>query len=459
MEVVILAAGKGTRMFSTKPKVMHTLGGRPMLHRVVEAARAVNADGVHVVIGYGAEQIKTEFPIDSSETPINWVSQEEQLGTGHAVQQAISSLNTEDPDNTVVVLYGDVPLITPETLTKLLDRADKSSLSLLTLLTANNRGLGRIIRNELNSVIAIVEERDATEQQKQITEVNSGIMAVPALKLKEWLQSINKANNQSEYYLTDIVALAAKEGCRINPLTIEDEFEVQGVNDKTQLALLERHLQMTNNAKLLEQGVTLRDPARVDVRGELSCGKDVVIDVNVIFEGRVFIGDNVSIGANVIVKDSSIGDGSKILAGTNIDGAEIKKSTLIGPSARIRPGTVLNNNVKIGNFVETKNALIGEGSKANHLAYIGDAEIGEGCNIGAGTIFCNYDGANKHKTTLGNNVFIGSNTVLVAPLNIADNAFVAAGSAINCDVPNDSLALARGKQRNIAGWKRPTKKN
>jgi bifunctional UDP-N-acetylglucosamine pyrophosphorylase / glucosamine-1-phosphate N-acetyltransferase len=356
-------------------------------------------------------------------------------------------------------LYGDVPLITPETLTKLLDRADKSSLSLLTLLTTNNRGLGRIIRNELNSVIAIVEERDATEQQKQITEVNSGIMAVPALKLKEWLQSINKANNQSEYYLTDIVALAAKEGCRINPLAIEDEFEVQGVNDKTQLALLERHLQMTNNKKLLEQGVTLRDPARVDVRGELSCGKDVVIDVNVIFEGRVFIGDNVSIGANVIVKDSSIGDGSKILAGTNIDGAEIKKTTSIGPSARIRPGTVLNNNVKIGNFVETKNVLIGEGSKANHLAYIGDAEIGEGCNIGAGTIFCNYDGANKHKTILGNNVFIGSNTVLVAPLNIADNAFVAAGSAINCDVPNDSLALARGKQRNIAGWKRPTKKN
>ena len=283
MEVVILAAGKGTRMFSTKPKVMHTLGGRPMLHRVVEAARAVNADGVHVVIGYGAEQIKTEFPIDSSETPINWVLQEEQLGTGHAVQKAISSLNTEDPNNTVMVLYGDVPLITPETLTKLLDRADKSSLSLLTLLTANNRGLGRIIRNELNSVIAIVEERDATEQQKQITEVNSGIMAIPALKLKEWLQNLNKANNQSEYYLTDIVALAAKEGCRINPLAIDDEFEVQGVNDKTQLALLERHLQMTNNAKLLEQGVTLRDPARVDVRGELSCGKDVVIDVNVIF--------------------------------------------------------------------------------------------------------------------------------------------------------------------------------
>jgi bifunctional UDP-N-acetylglucosamine pyrophosphorylase / glucosamine-1-phosphate N-acetyltransferase len=458
MEVVILAAGKGTRMFSNKPKVMHTLGGKPMLQRVTDAAGDANAGRSHIVVGYGADQIKTEFTPESS-LPINWVLQEEQLGTGHAVQQAIPSIDTKDPNNTVLILYGDVPLITPETLQKLLALSGENSMSLLTLLTDNNQGLGRIVRNGSGDVVAIVEEKDANEQQKQIREINSGIMTVPAPKLQKWLQQIDNTNNQAEYYLTDIVALAVEDGCRINPLIIEDEFEVQGVNDKTQLANLERHLQMTNTTKLLEQGTTLRDPARVDIRGELSCGKDVVIDVNVIFEGSVSLGDNVTIGANVIIKDSTIGNNSEILAGSNIDGAEIKESAAVGPNARIRPGTVLENKVKIGNFVETKNAVMGAGSKANHLAYIGDAEVGENCNIGAGTIFCNYDGANKHKTILGNNVFVGSNSVLVAPLSLADNAFVAAGSAVNSDVPADSLALARGKQRNIAGWKRPKKKS
>lgn len=458
MEVVILAAGKGTRMFSNKPKVMHTLGGKPMLLRVTEAAGDAGADRIHIVIGYGAEQIKTDFASLECSQSVNWVVQEEQLGTGHAVQQAISSIDTKDPNNIVLILYGDVPLISSETLNKLLELAEENSMSLLTLLTDNNQGLGRIIRSESEDVVAIVEERDANEQQKQIKEVNSGIMAVPAPKLEQWLQQIDNTNNQAEYYLTDIVALAVEDGYKIIPLNTADEFEVQGVNDKTQLANLERHLQMTNTSNLLEQGITLRDPTRVDIRGELSCGKDVVIDVNAIFEGTVILGNNVTIGANVIIKNSTIGNNTEVLAGSNIDGADIKESVAIGPNARIRPGTVLKDNVKIGNFVEIKNAIMGAGSKANHLAYIGDAELGENCNIGAGTIFCNYDGANKHKTLLGNNVFVGSNSVLIAPLSLADNAFVAAGSAINSDVPADSLALARGKQRNIAGWKRPKKK-
>ncbi|MDD9896639.1 MAG: bifunctional UDP-N-acetylglucosamine diphosphorylase/glucosamine-1-phosphate N-acetyltransferase GlmU [Gammaproteobacteria bacterium] len=457
MEVVILAAGKGTRMFSALPKVLHAIGGKPMLQRVIATAIEINAKQIHVVVGFGADKIKAKLGNPGLGQTINWVMQEEQLGTGHAVQQAASFINSDDNDNTILVLYGDVPLIQASTLIRLLSLADKNSISLLTLATANNQGLGRIIRDENEDVVAIIEEKDATEEQRAITEVNSGIMAIPAARLADWLSRLDNANQQAEYYLTDIVAKAVQDGCKINALTIDAENEVQGVNDKTQLAQLERHLQMTNNSKLIEQGVTLRDPARVDVRGELNCGQDVEIDVNVIFEGAVTLGNNVSIGANVIIKDSSIGDGSEILANSNIDGAQIGNETAIGPSARIRPGTVLHNKVKIGNFVETKNAIIGNGSKANHLAYIGDAEIGENCNIGAGTIFCNYDGANKHKSTLGNNVFIGSNSVLVAPVSLADNAFVAAGSAINSDVPENHLAVGRGKQRNIKGWKRPTK--
>ena len=344
------------------------------------------------------------------------------------------------------------------TLNQLLENSDQSSVSLLTLATEHNHGFGRIVRDGENQVIAIVEEKDTSTEQKEITEVNSGIMAVPGARLAGWLERLDNSNEQAEYYLTDIVALAVQDGCKINALTISDENEVQGINDKTQLAQLETHLQMTNNSKLMEKGVTLRDPARVDVRGELDCGQDVEIDVNVLFEGKVTLGNNVSIGANVIIKDSTIGDGSEILPNSNIDGAKIGEETAIGPSARIRPGTILSKGVKIGNFVETKNAVIGAGSKANHLAYIGDAEIGENCNIGAGTIFCNYDGANKHKSILGDNVFVGSNSVLVAPLSLDDNSFIAAGSTINSDVPTDNLAVGRGKQRNIKGWKRPTKK-
>ncbi|MBT72095.1 MAG: UDP-N-acetylglucosamine diphosphorylase/glucosamine-1-phosphate N-acetyltransferase [Gammaproteobacteria bacterium] len=456
MEVVILAAGKGSRMFSDKPKVLHSIGGSAMLEHVVRTSRALHPQKIHTVIGFGVQQIKDYFA-RSNTADLTWVLQAEQLGTGHAVQQALPGINIEDGENQVLVLYGDVPLIQTSTLQELLSQTDGETLALLTVLTENPTGLGRIIRNTAGEVTRIVEERDANSEQKQINEVNSGIMCVPATKLVRWLGEIRNDNDQSEYYLTDLIALAADENCQINAITLADEIEVQGVNDKTQLALLERHYQMNKQQELLDQGVTLRDPERVEVRGELSCGKDCVVDINVIFEGTVSLGNNVVIGANTVIKDAVIEDGAHVLPGTNIDGATIGANSLIGPYARIRPGTVLGANVKIGNFVETKNAILGEGSKANHLAYIGDAEIGRNCNIGAGTIFCNYDGANKHKSTLGDNVFIGSNSVLVAPVVLANNAFVAAGSAVNCDVPADSLAVARSKQRNIPDWKRPTK--
>lgn len=459
MEVVILAAGKGTRMHSAQPKVLHSIGGKPMLQRVVETALSIQAKKIHAVIGHGADQIRSRFEELDCGKAINWVLQEDQLGTGHAVQQAAPFIDGDNKEYPILILYGDVPLISSNTLESLLARIDDDSIALLTLETNYNKGLGRIIRNADDNVIAIVEEKDASLEQKAITEVNSGIMAVPACRLSGWLARLKNSNQQKEYYLTDIIALAVEDGCKIDTLTTSNDNEVQGVNDKSQLAQLERYFQMTNSSALLEQGVTLRDPARIDVRGELKCGRDVEIDVNVIFEGNVELGDNVKIEANVVVKNTNIASGTTVLANSHIEGANIGENVSIGPSARIRPGTVLGDQVKIGNFVETKNAVFGVGSKANHLAYIGDAEIGAHCNIGAGTIFCNYDGVNKHKSILGDKVFIGSNSVLVAPVKLADNAFVAAGSAINCDVPADNLAVGRGKQRNITGWKRPSKKS
>lgn len=458
LNIVILAAGKGTRMVSELPKVLQPLGHKPMLAHVVDAAQALGAENIHIVLGYGAGQVQSYFAKNPVSTPINWVMQERQLGTGHAVQQAMPGIKEAEDDAQVLILFGDVPLLNIDTLKQLLQGADSNSLSLLTLITENPTGLGRIIRDGNESVSAIVEEKDASESQKAIKEVNSGIMAAPASKLKQWLDAVGNQNAQGEYYLTDIVALAAKEGCSINATTVSNEFEVQGVNDKAQLAMLERHYQMKNSEELLNAGVTLRDPARVDVRGVLNCGSDVEIDINAIFEGEVRLGNGVKVGPNVVIKNAVVGDNVIILAGTNIDGATIGKGSSVGPYARIRPGTVLKEDTKIGNFVETKNAVIGKGSKASHLAYIGDAELGENVNIGAGTIVCNYDGVNKHKTVIGNNVFVGSNSVLVAPVTLADNAFIAAGSAINSDVPGGHLAVGRAKQRNIPGWKRPTKK-
>ena len=458
LDVVILAAGKGTRMHSDLPKVLHRIGGRSMLENVIVAAEKLGNICLHLVIGYGGEQIKQHVALSVDVDSINWAIQEPQLGTGHAVQQTVAALNSNNTDNLVLVLYGDVPLIKTTTLGKLLSLANAETLSLLTLITDDPTGLGRIIRGDGNAITAIVEEKDASAEQREIKETNSGIMAIPTIKLVRWLSELKNRNAQGEYYLTDIIAMAAKENCKIVAEVIEDDFEVQGVNDKSQLASLERHYQMNKVDDLLAAGVTLRDPARVDIRGELEIGKDVEIDINAIFEGEIILGNGVIVGAYVIIKDSVIGDGSVILPGSNIDGGIIGKNVSIGPYARIRPGTVLKDNVKVGNFVETKNAIIGKGSKVSHLAYIGDAEIGEDVNIGAGTIVCNYDGINKHKTRIGNNVFVGSNSVLVAPLELADNAFIAAGSTINRDVPVDNLAIGRGKQRNIPGWKRPVKK-
>jgi|TARA_B110000495_G_C23018125_1_gene603473 bifunctional UDP-N-acetylglucosamine pyrophosphorylase/glucosamine-1-phosphate N-acetyltransferase len=456
LDIVILAAGRGTRMNSNIPKVLHQIGGDSLLGHVIATASQLESEQVHIVVGYGAEQIKSEF---SSQNELRWALQEQQLGTGHAVMQAMPSIDITKPEKCVLVLYGDVPLTNFSTLSKLVQQASASTLCLLTLVTENPTGLGRIVRNSAGEITAIVEEKDASEAQKQIKEINTGIMVIPATKLNTWLNSLGNNNAQGEYYLTDVVAMAAADDyCAISAMVIDDESEVQGVNDKAQLASLERQFQMNNAEQLLKAGVLLRDPSRIDIRGEIETGSDVEIDINALFEGRVSLGNGVKIGANVVIKDSKIADNVNILHGSTIDGAEIGEGASVGPYARIRPGTILKENTKIGNFVETKNAIIGKGSKASHLAYIGDAELGENVNIGAGTIFCNYDGVNKHKTIIGDNVFVGSNSVLVAPVTLADNTFVAAGSSINSDVPADSLAVARAKQRNIPGWKRPTKK-
>ena len=457
MEAVILAAGRGTRMHSQLPKVLHTVGNKPMLIHVINSAESAGAKKIHVVVGNDGERIKEQvrrFPIQNE---VSWILQREQLGTAHAVQQAVPHFESKAEGDHILVLYGDVPLIKPDTLVQLLSNTKTGSIGILTLLTENNRGLGRILRDESNKIMGIVEEKDASDLQKEIKEVNSGIMALPADRLGSWLGKIENNNQQSEYYLTDIIKLAASEKVAISSVVISNEIEAQGVNDKSQLALLERHFQMTKCKELLDKGVIIKDPSRVDIRGELSCGQDVEIDFNTLFEGDVTLGNNVKIGPNAIIKDSSIGDDTQILPGTIIEGSTIGEETILGPNARIRPGTILGNKVKVGNFVETKKAILGEGTKANHLAYIGDAEIGKNCNIGAGTIFCNYDGANKHKTLLGDNVFIGSNSVLVAPVKLEDDSFVAAGSAVNTNIPKGNLAVGRTKQRNISGWKRPSK--
>ncbi len=456
LDIVILAAGKGTRMNSNLPKVLHRIGGDSMLGHVLSAASQLQAAKTHIVVGYGADEIRENF---ADRADLQWAMQEQQLGTGHAVMQAMPGVDVSDSDKKILVLYGDVPLINFDTLSKLVQQSETNTLSILTLVTDRPTGLGRIVRDDGGKILAIVEEKDASEEQKQIKEINTGIMVISAPKLNFWLDALCNDNAQGEYYLTDVVAMAAADAdCALAAMVINDENEVQGVNDKAQLAMLERHYQMNKADQLLEAGVLLCDPSRIDIRGELTTGSDVEIDINALFEGKVTLGNGVKVGANVCIKDSTIADNAHILPGSIIEGADIGERASVGPYARIRPGTVLKQDTKIGNFVETKNAIIGKGSKASHLAYIGDAELGENVNIGAGTIFCNYDGVSKHKTLIGNNVFIGSNSVLVAPVKLADNAFVAAGSSVNSDVPADTLAVGRAKQRNISGWKRPTKK-
>lgn len=450
LHVVILAAGQGSRMKSSLPKVLHRVAGKPMLHHVMDTARALAADGIHGVIGHGADQVRAITPAED----VTWALQAQQLGTGHAVAQALPDV----PEGVVVlVLYGDVPLITPETLIALLSRVDDRSLGLLTVNLADPDGYGRILRDHQGQVTAIVEQKDATDDQKAICEVNTGILAVSSDHLKRWLPELSNSNAQGEYYLTDIIAMAASEGLTIDVAQPSHEEEVQGVNNRLQLAELERWYQDCAARRLMTEGATLADPARVDVRGDLTIGQDVLIDVNVVFEGKVSLGNNVSIGPNCVIRDAELADNVTVHANSVIEGAIVAEACQVGPFARLRPGTRLARNAKVGNFVETKKAEVGEGSKINHLSYVGDATLGRNVNVGAGTITCNYDGVNKFQTVLGDNVFVGSNTALVAPVTVNSDAVIGAGSTITNHVPEKELAVARSRQRNIKGWKRPQK--
>ncbi|MCB1616720.1 MAG: bifunctional UDP-N-acetylglucosamine diphosphorylase/glucosamine-1-phosphate N-acetyltransferase GlmU [Pseudomonadales bacterium] len=448
VETIILAAGKGSRMNSSLPKVLHPIAGKPMLGHVVDTARKLENNHIYIVVGHGAEQVKKSFSADE----VFWVEQEEQLGTGHAVLQALPFL---DAQGNTLVLYGDVPLITLETLQKLIKQVDQNSLVLLTTQLDNPQGYGRIVRDKKGGVIRIVEQKDASQQELEITEINTGIMAANTADLKNWLAQLNNRNAQKEYYLTDIVEIAKSAGKEIRTCTTTLEYEVQGVNDREQQAELEKVWQKNKALALMKKGVSFARPESFTCRGNIETGEDVFIDVNVLVEGNVTLGNGVIIGANSVVIDSEIADGVIVKPFSHIEGAHIGEQCEIGPYARIRPGTVLSRSVKIGNFVETKKAVILAGSKVNHLSYIGDAEIGENCNIGAGTITCNYDGIEKFRTTLGNHVFIGSNNTLVAPLNLDDYSFTAAGSCITGDVEKNALAIARTRQKNIKNWKRP----
>ena len=449
LDIVILAAGQGTRMRSALPKVLHPVAGNSMLGHVIHSARQLSPQGIHVVVGHGADLVREQLAADD----LNFVLQDKQLGTGHAVAQAVPAITAD----TVLILYGDVPLIEVETLQRLLTLVNDQQLGLLTVTLDDPAGYGRIVRDEHDRVTAIVEHKDASEAQKAIREGNTGILAVPGKRLADWLGRLSNNNAQGEYYLTDVIAMAVNDGLTVATAQPLDAMEVQGANDRKQLADLERHYQLREARRLMALGVTLRDPSRFDVRGEVTVGRDVMIDINVILEGRVVIEDDVSIGPNCVIKDSTLRKGAIIKANSHLEGAIVGEAADAGPFARLRPGSVLGPRAHVGNFVELKNAEMGEGAKAGHLTYLGDAVIGARTNIGAGTITCNYDGANKHKTVLGEDVFIGSNNSLVAPVTIATGASTAAGSTINQDVAAEQLAVARARQRNIDGWKRPVK--
>ena len=447
--VVILAAGQGTRMKSTLPKVLHPLAAKPMLQHVIDAAKKLDPDSVVVVYGHGGEQVKSAIVSDGS---LTWVEQAEQLGTGHAVQQAVPYLKHVDK---VLILYGDVPLVDPQTLSKLAD--SDSALALLTIKLEDPSGYGRIVRNDYEQITAIVEQKDATDEQLKISEINTGIMAISQQELSSWLAGLDNNNAQNEYYLTDIVSFAVNDGVSVLAVHPNSQAEVSGVNDRVQLAELEREYQRIQAEKLMRAGVTLIDPSRLDVRGEISIDQDSLIDINVIFEGNVKLGRNVRIGANTVIRDSSIADNVTILENCVIEDALIGSGSKVGPFSRIRPGTELVGDNHVGNFVELKNAVVKSGSKINHLSYVGDSTLGEKVNIGAGTITCNYDGANKHKTIIGNNAFIGSNTALVAPVTVQDGATIGAGSVITKDAPQGKLTITRARQITIENWQRPTK--
>lgn len=450
LNIVILAAGKGTRMHSNLPKVLHTVGSKPILGHVIESAKALNPHKIIVVYGFGGEIVKQAFIHED----IVWVNQAEQHGTGHAVQQAAPHLEA-DADS--LILLGDVPLIDVQACQKLVKQAH-NKLAILSFNKPDPTGYGRIIRNAMYGVTAIVEHKDATEEQHKIKEVNTGIMAMPNVHLLQWLSKLNNNNAQAEYYLTDIVGMAVKDNVDVVAEIIADEWSVTGINSKTDLVQIERVYQNRIANKLLQHGVTLKDSARIDVRGNLNCGRDVEIDVNCIFEGNVTLGDNVKIAANCVIKNAVIAAGAHIAPFTHIDDTQVGEDSRIGPFARLRPGTTLAADTHIGNFVELKNAQVDIGSKINHLSYVGDSTVGKNVNIGAGTITCNYDGANKFRTVIEDNAFIGSDSQLVAPVTIGRGATIAAGSTITMDAPADQLTLCRAKeQKSIVGWKRPQK--
>lgn len=450
MSVVILAAGKGTRMYSDLPKVLHPLAGKPMVQHVIDAAMNLGAKNVHLVYGHGGELLKSTLHNDA----LNWVLQAEQLGTGHAMQQAAPHF-ADDED--VLMLYGDVPLIAVETLTRLLAAKPQGGIGLLTVKLQDPSGYGRIVR-ENGTVVGIVEHKDASDEQRQINEINTGILVANGRDLKRWLGKLNNNNAQGEFYITDIIALAHAEGNKIEAVHPARLSEVEGVNNRLQLSQLERVYQAEQAEKLLLAGVMLLDPARFDLRGVLEHGRDISIDANVIIEGMVKLGNRVKIGAGCILRDCVIGDDCEISPYSVLEDAQLEAACTVGPFARLRPGAELAEGAHVGNFVEIKKARLGKGSKAGHLSYLGDAEIGDDVNIGAGTITCNYDGANKHKTIIGDGVFVGSDTQLVAPVTVGKGVTIAAGTTVTRDIADNELVLSRVKQVHIQGWQRPTKK-
>lgn len=452
LSIVILAAGQGKRMKSNLPKVLQPLAGVPLLGHVLNTAHALNASDIHVVYGHGGDQVKAAF----NDQPIHWALQAEQLGTGHALAQAMPAIAD---DQTVLVLYGDVPLTRPQTLQPLLDAVARGALGLLSVKLADATGYGRILRNNAGQVVRIVEHKDATTKERAIDEANTGLLAATAMQLKKWLSQLKNDNTQGEYYLTDIVTMAVRDGVTVEAVLAPSEAEVLGVNDKVQLAEVEAHLRTWRSTELMVQGATLADPARVDIRGQVTVGKDVFIDVNVVLVGEVHIDEGARIGPNCYIKDSRIGAGTELFPNCVLDRASVGPHCNIGPFARLRPDAELADHVHIGNFVEVKKSQIGSGSKANHLTYIGDATIGSKVNIGAGTITVNYDGVNKWRTEIGDNAFVGSGSMLIAPIKIGADANTGAGSTLSKDAPEGKLTLARARQVTLDGWKRPGKKS
>ncbi len=451
LSVIILAAGQGKRMASDLPKVLQPLAGQPMLGHVIDTARRLNPAAIYVVHGHGAERVRAAFLA----ADIQWVLQAEQKGTGHAVMQAMPDIPDE---HTVLVLYGDVPLVQAAALANLVARAGTKSLALLSAVLPDPAGYGRVIRDAAGRVVRIVEEKDANHQEREVAEINTGLLAAPAGNLRGWLAALKADNAQGEYYLTDCVAAAVRDGRAVEAVIADTAAEVLGVNDKVQLAEVEAAHRRAKAVELMRAGVTIIDPARVDVRGNVSCGRDVELDINVILTGKVKLGDRVKVGPGCVLRDCDIGADTEIRANSVIEGAVTGTRCVIGPFARLRPGTRLADGVHVGNFVEIKNSELGAGSKANHLSYIGDASIGANVNVGAVTVTCNYDGVNKHRTTIGDGAFIGSGTMLVAPVSVGEHATIGAGSTITKPAPASKLTVERGRQQTIDSWKRPEKK-